>query len=234
MLPLFPINFTIPFISNSPQILVVTSNTLFMLVMESLLIDISNELLHYICTFVDCEDLKTFNLTCRRAHLVALPLLVTHRAQWSKFEALSDDFRTVQWFWYKLPVGLLTTSRGAPYIRHITYGRCFHGPAPFHSPASLRDWDIILESEKTIPPETPKTLPLRRRAAPKRMSDEHLETLIVAARSIEWIKENEAHSLRTKLRSLEQPYILALLLPLLPNLRTLTIEASSSNPQSYL
>jgi len=202
-----------------------------------------NEVLFLICTFVDCEDLKAFAATSRHIYNVSLPILNQHRARWAKYQSFSESLNDSPYFWHNLTAGLLTTSPAAPYIRRIVMD---HPEARDRRAASQihrfrRDWNAATESEELV---TFRSFAgIRRGNRTTRPPESVFDVLRDHVKST-WNLYSERNGIDIDLersnillgiRSREpQPFIRAILLPLLPNLRTLKLNSSCSIFQSSL
>ena len=207
-----------------------------------------DELLYLICIFVECEDLKALSASNRRIYTIASPILQNHRVYWAKFQNLEDRPNPSHWYWHKIAVSLLTNSLGAPYVRHIKTG-LIDGREHYSSRQYLnirepmKDWDIASESERMIPLEIPgqqfDRFGARVRKTPfvlasTAITNDDMAVLTDHSKSCDWLSDDEKMELVKGLRSGYQAFIRAILLPLLPNLKTLKIEWSSSNIQRHL
>ena len=197
------------------------------------LLDLPNELLYKICSFISGEELKTFCASNRQIYNISKPIMATHRALWAKFEVLVDTPNTSVWFWHNLTTSLLSGSPGAPYIReirteHFEQHDVFNGDQS--NDAMFRDWDIASDSEILKPLQ--KMGGLSRRLRPAFANDPpSFKILDEVVRNNLGLSDIERRKWGAGIRRGE---ISGILYPLLPNLRTLKIEASSSVSQDFI
>ncbi|KAF4627234.1 hypothetical protein G7Y89_g10926 [Cudoniella acicularis] len=213
------------------------------------LLTLSNELLYTICQLTDCEDLLSLAATNHRLHLISKPIKEYHTTQWAKFQSLNDSPPTDPWFWHHLTLSLLSNPLSASYIRSIHTTSTIH--KSLETPSSnflVKTWDTATHKQKLLPnrmvlvPLAAGQRKISRLASPS-PSRNHVSyenfaffsPFEEAIKSFPWLSPHQAHALKADLRkSAPQPSIHALLLPLLPNLRTLKIDSSSSSAQHYL
>ena len=199
---------------------------------------LSNELLYKICKFADCEDLKAFSATNRRLYSVAKPIVDKYRKLWAKLEHIGDGPDTAPWFWSHVARGVLSGDPpGTAFIRHVVISHDNHmssGGSPQWGTGLTEDWDFVTNSVKQIPVASLEgERGLQRSSRSKPLPPPGLaagtnDILMHAVESCHWLSETQRHDLRAGIREGDRDCILSLLLPQLPNLRTLRLDASAT------
>ena len=200
--------------------------------------DLPTELLMHICIYVDPEEIFSFSAINQRIHEVSKPIVAKHKALRAKFSSIKDDPYMAFWFWHNLCRSFLTGSPGNAYVRHIDTGMLEQRKQndawqPQNEPSAfIKDWDPENDCEKLIPFVTLGNT-FQERENPFLKTNKSLsywEPFRVAIETEpETALRDRARDMKL-LRNGDESMIRSLLLPLLPNLRTLRIRTFDSQP----
>ncbi|KAH8646500.1 hypothetical protein BGZ60DRAFT_424447 [Tricladium varicosporioides] len=204
----------------------------------SFLLSLSNELLHSVCTFLDPEAWVEFSVTCRRVYLVSKPLKAQHHTAWKKFSSFEDDETTHPWFWHNLAVYLLGEFKGAEYVRHLKMGvvETRRSGIPSEPPRSIyfKDWDVEAGSQVSVRYTPPRRGDRGIQRPSQHLPPRDLGPLKRAIGKLTCMSDEEKKFVIERVGHGDVACLRGILLPFLPNLRTLSIESAGSIAQLNL